>query len=144
MTNFEGRSQLRGQEFERLWRDALSFYGWKPKKIRIAGEDNDFTAIYQGLHILGEVRWFEDAMDGAKVREFLAKLDPRPQTIGLFVSHSGVNAGGMSVFRRAVNTKTVVVFERSQIEDILLRKVDPGQVFSELLRDAYDYIFESE
>jgi hypothetical protein len=46
--------QTRGQEFEKLWRDVLEFHGWQPKKIRIPGEENDFTAIYQGLHILAK------------------------------------------------------------------------------------------
>jgi hypothetical protein len=126
--------QVRGIEFEKLWRRMLDFYGWKPKKIRISGEDNDFTAIYQGLHILGEVRWFDEPMDGGKMREFLAKLDPRPQTIGLFVSHSGVDAGGLAVVRRAVNTKTVVIFGREEIEKIMLESADPGPIFDEKLR----------
>jgi hypothetical protein len=95
------------------------------------------------LHILGEVRWFDKPMDGGKMREFLAKLDPRPQTIGLFISCSGVNDGGMSVVRRSVNTKTVVIFGQEEIEMILRESADPGPVFDEKLRDAYDYIFES-
>jgi hypothetical protein len=135
--------QARGIEFEKLWRDVLDFYGWRPKKIRIPGEDNDFTAIYQGLHVLGEVRWFDKPMNGGKMREFLAKLDPRPQTIGLFVSYSGVDPGGISVVRRAVNTKTVVIFGKAEIEKIILDFANPGPIFDEKLRDAYDYIFES-
>jgi hypothetical protein len=135
--------QVRGIEFEKLWRQVLDFHGWRPKKIRIPGEDNDFTAIYQGLHILGEVRWFDEPMTGGKMREFLAKLDPRPQTIGLFVSHSGVDAGGLAVVRRAVNSKTVVIFGQDEIEKIMLEPADPGPIFEEKLRDAYDYIFES-
>jgi hypothetical protein len=101
--------QARGQEFEKLWREVLDFYGWKPKKVRIPGEDNDFTAIYQGLHILGEVRWFDKPMNGGKMREFLAKLDPRPQTIGLFVSISGVDPGGMSVVSSTVAVLRLVL-----------------------------------
>jgi hypothetical protein len=34
-------AQARGQEFEKLWREVLDFYGWRPKKIRISGEEND-------------------------------------------------------------------------------------------------------
>jgi hypothetical protein len=137
--------QTRGQEFEKLWRDVLEFHGWQPKKIRIPGEENDFTAIYQGLHILGEVRWFKDdePMSGGKMREFLGKLDPRPQTIGMFVSHSGLDDGARSVVRRAVNSKTVVVFERADIESVLSSDpVDIGTIFNKKLRDAYDFIFE--
>jgi len=134
--------QVRGIEFEKLWRDVLDLHGWKPKKVRIPGEDNDFTAIYQGLHILGEVRWFNKPMDGGKMREFLAKLDPRPQTIGLFISYSGVDAGGRAVVRRAVNTKTVVIFGRDEIEEVMSGS-DPGPIFDEKLREAYDYIFEA-
>jgi hypothetical protein len=143
LVNSDISPQARGQEFEKLWRDVLDFHGWRPKKVRVPGEDNDFTAIYQGLHILGEVRWFDKPMDGGKMREFLAKLDPRPQTIGLFISCSGVNDGGMSVVRRSVNTKTVVIFGQEEIEMILRESADPGPVFDEKLRDAYDYIFES-
>jgi hypothetical protein len=136
--------QTRGQEFEKLWRDVLEFHGWHPKKIRIPGEENDFTAIYQGLHILGEVRWFKDdePMNGGKMREFLGKLDPRPQTIGLFISHSGLNEGAWSVVRRAVNSKTVVVLDRVDIEAVLAHHADIGKIFNKKLRDAYDYIFE--
>ena len=142
LKNSDMRRQARGDAFEELWRDMLTLYGWRPKKFRISGEENDFTAIYQGLHILGEVRWFSKPMSGGKMREFLAKLDPRPQTIGLFISNSGVDKGGMSVIRRAVNTKTVVIFGRKEIESIMLG-ADPGPVFDEKLREAYDYIFES-
>ena len=137
------RFQDRGNAFEELWRQVLEFYGWKPKKFRISGEENDFTALYQGLHVLGEVRWFSKPMNGAKMREFLAKLDPRPQTIGLFVSHSGVNKGGMAAVRRSVNTKTVVIFGKGDIEKVLLEAADPGLIFEEKLRDAYDYISEN-
>jgi hypothetical protein len=135
-------AQARGQEFEKLWREVLEFHGWRPKKIRIPGEENDFTAIYQGLHILGEVRWFAEAMTGGKMREFLGKLDPRPQTIGLFISHSGLDEGAFSVVRRAVNSKTVVVFGRREIDAVLKEHTDPGAIFDEELRNAYDYIFE--
>jgi hypothetical protein len=136
--------QKRGQEFEKLWRDVLAFHSWHPKKIRIPGEENDFTAIYQGLHILGEVRWFkkDKPMNGGKMREFLGKLDPRPQTIGLFVSHSGLDDGARSVVRRAVNSKTVVVFDRVDIEAVLVHHADIGEIFSKKLRRAYDYLFE--
>jgi hypothetical protein len=135
-------AQARGQEFEKLWREVLAFYGWRPKKIRIPGEENDFTAIYQGLHILGEVRWFNEPMNGGKMREFLGKLDPRPQTIGLFISYSGLDRGAWSVVRRAVNSKTVVIFEMREIEAVLVQRADPAAIFDEGLRNAYDYIFE--
>jgi hypothetical protein len=137
-------AQQRGIDFEKLWRDVLEFHGWHPKKIRIPGEENDFTAIYQGLHILGEVRWFkkDKPMNGGKMREFLGKLDPRPQTIGLFVSHSGLAKGAWSVVRRAVNSKTVIVFERDDIESVLIDHEDIGAIFGRKLRDAHDFIFE--
>jgi hypothetical protein len=134
-------AQDRGREFEKLWRDVLDSYGWKTKKFRIPGEENDFTAIYQGLHILGEVKWFDRPMNGANLREFLAKLDPRPQTIGLFISYSGVDEGARSVLRRAVNSKTVLIFSKTDIDKVMLG-ADPGPIFDEKLRNAYDYIFE--
>ncbi len=134
--------QQRGHNFEVLWREVLDFYGWQTKKIQISGEQNDFTAIYQGIHVLGEVRWFKEAMSGAKMREFLGKLDARPQTIGLFISHSGVSEGGLDVVRRAINTKTVVIFGKSEIEQILEGRGHPGKVFQKGLRDVYDFVFE--
>ncbi|SPT51150.1 hypothetical protein [Actinomadura madurae] len=136
--------QNRGTQFERLWRDLLSFHGWHPKKVRISGEDNDFTALYNGLHILGETRWFATPMTGGKMREFLTKLDTRPQTIGLFVSHSGYDDGALSVIRRSVATKTVVRFDRADIDNLFLHRTDLGDLFSEKLRDAYDYLSERD
>ena len=79
LQNWSGTAQARGRQFEILWRDALALYGWHPKKTRIQGKDNDFTALYNGIHILGEVRWFTDPMASGKMREFLGKLDPRPR-----------------------------------------------------------------
>ncbi|MBS2964771.1 restriction endonuclease [Actinocrinis puniceicyclus] len=135
--------QTRGIAFEKLWRDVLGHHGWHPKKITIAGEDDDFTAIRNGVHILGEVRWYAKPMTGGKAREFLAKLDPRPATIGLFVSHSGFDDGARAVFRRAVNSKTVVLFGKPEIDEILLAEADPGGLFDERLREVYDYLFEA-
>ena len=135
--------QTRGIAFEKLWHDLLEFHGWHPKKITIAGEDDDFTAIRNGAHILGEVRWYTKPMTGGKAREFLAKLDPRPATIGLFVSFSGFDGGARAVFRRAINTKAVVLFGRPEIDKILLAGADPGSLFDERLREVYDYLFES-
>jgi hypothetical protein len=81
-------------------------------------------------------------MNGGKMREFLGKLDPRPQTIGLFISYSGLDRGAWSVVRRAVNSKTVVIFEMREIEAVLVQRADPAAIFDEGLRNAYDYIFE--
>jgi hypothetical protein len=106
------------------------------------GENNDFTAIYDGSHILAEVRWYQGPMDGGKMREFLAKLDPRPRTVGLFISHSGYDDGAVAVVRRSVNSKTVVMFSRPDIEAVLLERRDPGPIFREKLRDVYDLLFE--
>jgi hypothetical protein len=134
--------QRRGQDFELIWRDVLDFFGWHPHKFRLAGEENDFTALYQGLHILGEVRWYAAPMSGGKMREFLGKLDPRPQTIGLFISYSGLDEGAWSVIRRSRGSKTVVIFDRLDIEAVLIHGADPGELFSRKLRETYDYIFE--
>lgn len=142
LTQSDMSHQNRGREFEKLWRDVLDSYGWRTKKFRISGEENDFTAIYQGLHILGEVRWHSEPMDGGKMREFLAKLDPRPQTIGMFISYSGVDDGARSVIRRSVNTKTVIIFDSEDIEKVILQLGNPGPIFDEKLREAYDYLFE--
>ncbi|MEX2398683.1 MAG: restriction endonuclease [Candidatus Saccharimonadales bacterium] len=132
----------RGTGFEELWRRTLSFYGWKPKKIQIHGEENDFTAIYQGNHILGEVRWHKTAMQANKMRDFLGKLDPRPQTIGFFISQSGFTQGAISVARRSINTKTVVMFGPDEISQVLTGRKDPGELFNNLLRDIYDKVLE--
>jgi hypothetical protein len=136
------RPQQRGIDFEQLWRDVMTFYGWHPKKFEVRGENNDFTAIYDGLHILAEVRWYKKPMSGGRMREFLAKLDPRPRTIGLFISQSGYDKGGLAVVRRSVNSKTVVLFSKLDIEAVLLERRDPGPIFREKVREVYDLLFE--
>jgi uncharacterized protein (DUF2132 family) len=134
--------QLRGIQFEKLWRDIVDTYGWHPKKFEIPGENNDFTAIYSGLHILAEVRWYQERMHGGQMREFIAKLDPRPQTIGLFISRSGYDKGAIAVVRRAVNSKTIVLFSRPEIESVIVAGHDPGPMFLERLREVYDMLLE--
>jgi hypothetical protein len=134
--------QVVGQRFEVLWRDVLSMYGWQPRKTRIPGEENDFTASYRGRHILGEVRWYKEPMDGGKLREFLAKLNARPTTVGVFISHSGIDEGAVRVMQRNAGRNPAVVFGREQIDDVLIRKADPGSIFEKLLRDVNDYLYE--
>jgi hypothetical protein len=131
----------RGIAFEQLWRDVLEFYGWEPRKTKIPGEENDFTAVYKTWHILGEVRWFQPPMTGSKVRDFLNKLQRRPNTIGLFISMSGFDKGALSVLRRS--NATVVRFDAAEIDSVLLRGADPGPTFEVKLRDAYDYLGEA-
>lgn len=134
--------QERGRKFEKLWQDVLEFHGWKPKKFRISGEENDFTAIYEGNHILGEVRWYKSPMNGGKMREFLGKLDPRPQTIGLFISYSGFDDGAISVARRAVNSKTVVLFSKKEIDAVLIDRTPISDIFNDSLREVFDRVLE--
>lgn len=133
-----------GHKFERLWREILDFYGWQPKKIILSGQGNDFTAIFEGNHILGEVRWEETPLDGEEIRDFSGKLEPRPQTIGLIISQSGFNQGAYDETKRLIAKKTVVFFSRDQVEAIIIKLVNPGEVFSKELRDVYDYLFEKE
>lgn len=59
---------------------------------------------------------------------------PGPQTIGLFVSYSGVYAGGRAVVRRAVNTKTVIIFGRDEIKEVMSGS-DPVPIFDEKPRE---------
>jgi hypothetical protein len=56
------------------------------------------------------------------------------------VSHSSYNDGARSVIRRSVATKTVVQFDRADIDNLFLQRADLGDLFSEKLRDAYDYL----
>jgi hypothetical protein len=142
LSSTTGSPQQRGIDFEQLWREVMTFYGWYPKKFGVPGENNDFTAIYDGTHILAEVRWYSEQMNGGKMREFLAKLDARPRTIGLFISQSGYDNGAVAAVRRSVNSKTVVLFSRLDIEAVLLEGRDPGPIFREKVRDVYDLLFE--
>lgn len=132
-----------GHKFENLWRDILNFYGWQAKKITLNGEGNDFTAIFEGHHILGEVRWEKRQLNGEAIDAFAGKLSPRPQTIGIIISYSGFNDGAYATARRLVASgKTIVFFNIEHIEKIIVRLVDPGEVFSLELRNVYDYLFE--
>jgi len=142
MHQWSGTPQTRGIAFEKLWREVLGFHGWHPKKVTIDGEDDDFTAIRNGAHILGEVRWYAGPMTGGKAREFLAKFSPRPATTGLFISYTGYDDGARAVFRRAVGTTAVVLFGKDEIDDVLDRGADLGALFDVRLREVYDYLFE--
>lgn len=137
-------AQRVGHEFESLWRDLLNMYGWQARKITIKGEGNDFTAIFDGHHILGEVRWEKSPLNGEAIDAFSGKLAPRPQTIGLIISYAGFNEGAYSAARRLVASgRTIVFFNREQIEKIIVSLIDPGEIFSIELRNVYDYLFEN-
>lgn len=131
-----------GHEFERLFRDVLNMYGWQARKINLSGEGNDFTAIFDGHHILGETRWEKNPVNGEAVNAFAGKLNARPQTIGLMVSYAGFDKGAYDAAKRHTSNRTIVFFEQEQIEKIITQLIDPGEVFSIELRDVYDYLFE--
>jgi len=132
-----------GHEFESLFRDILNIYGWQAKKISLSGEGNDFTAIFEGHHILGETRWEKKPVNGEEVSAFVGKLTPRPQTIGLMVSYSGFNKGAYDTARRHVSDRTIVFFDKQHIEKIITSLTDPWEVFSFELRNVYDFLFEN-
>lgn len=134
--------QKKGHAFEALWRELLNLYGWQAKKINLSGEGNDFTAIFDGHHILGEVRWEKQPLNGEEIHAFAGKLAPRPQTIGLVISHSGFDKGAYDVVKRHISNRTIVFFNIEHIEKIIVRLTDPGEVFSLELRNVYDYLFE--
>lgn len=134
--------QKKGREFEVLCRELLNLYGWQARKIQLSGEGNDFTAIFEGHHILGEVRWEKEPLNGEAINAFAGKLAPRPQTIGLVISYSGFDKGAYNVAKRHISSRTIVFFDMEQIEKIIVRLTDPGEVFSLELRNVYDYLFE--
>lgn len=139
----KGIAQKIGHDFEVLIREIFDFYGWQTQKVTISGESNDFTGIYEGNHILGEVRWCTNQLDGDSVRAFTSKLIPRQQSIGLLVSYSGYNSGAYSVSRRNLDGGiTVIFFGKEEIDTIIKKLVDPGELFSKKLRDAYDFLLE--
>lgn len=59
--------QKRGVEFEKLIRNLLDFYGWNTKEIKKTGEQIDFTAIFEGNHIIGEIRWFTESIEAKEM-----------------------------------------------------------------------------
>lgn len=145
--DLDGRTKLSSQQighkFEKLWRDLLNFYGWQARKIILKGEGNDFTAIFEGHHILGETRWEKKPLNGEAVNAFAGKLAPRPQTIGFIISRSGFDEGAYGVVRRLVASgRTVVFFDKVQIEKVIISLSDPGEIFSLELRNVYDFLFE--
>lgn len=141
-SNNELSPQKRGHEFEALWRELLNIYGWQARRIQLSGEGNDFTAIFEGHHVLGEVRWEKEPLNGEAINAFVGKLAPRPQTIGLVISYSGFDKGAYDVVKRHISKGTIVLFDKEQIEKIIVRLTDPGEVFSLELRNVYDYLFE--
>lgn len=133
-------AQQRGNKFEDLVRRVLDHHGWNIKEIKKVGEQIDFTGIFEGNHILGEIKWVKKPAEAEQMRNFMARLASRPQSIGLFVSYSGYSKGALDVIRRDSHT-IVVTFDQSDIESIFLKDVNPGKLFSEKLRDRYDYSF---
>lgn len=136
-------AQQVGHEFESLIRDLLNVYGWQARKIQLPGEGNDFTAIFEGHHILGEAKWEKKPIGGEVVHAFAAKLAPRPQTIGILISFSGFADGAYAAVRRHIQNRTIVFIEKEHLDKIIVSLTDPGEIFSIELRNVYDYLFEN-
>ena len=137
-------SQKIGHAFEKLIRDVLNIYGWQAKKVTLpSGEGNDFTAIFDGHHILGETRWEKAPVKGEAVQAFVGKLAPRPQTIGLMIAYSGFDPSAYEVAKKHMSSRTIVFLKKDHIDKIIVSLTDPGEIFSVELRIVYDYLFEN-
>lgn len=130
----------RGVAFEKLVRSTFDFYGWKIKEVKKKGEQIDFTGIFEGNHIIGEVRWKAKPIESKEIRDFIGKLNPRPQSIGLFISCSGYTDDVKEVLTQNQD-KIVITFDSNDIEEIFIKETNPGDIFSKKLRDRYDLIF---
>lgn len=134
-----------GHQFEALWRDVLNYWDWQARKIEIDGEKDDFTAMYRGNHIVGECRWVNKEQDADEVRAFAEKLNPRARSIGLMVAYSGFNERAISQARRSVQSgKTIVLFNKKQIDRIIISLVDPNEIMDRELRDVLDFLYEKK
>ncbi len=132
-----------GHEFETLWREVLNYWDWQARKIEIDGEKDDFTAMYRGNHIVGECRWISGQQDADEVRAFAEKLNPRARSIGLMVAYGGFNANALNQARRSVQSgKTLVLFQKEQIDQIILSFVDPSEIMDKKLREVLDFLYE--
>lgn len=136
-------AQERGQKFELLWRDILNHHGWSAKKTRKSGEDNDFTAMFGAQHVVGEVRWEKKPITGSQMRDFTSKLTVRPQSVGLIIAYAGFDEGARSVAREQIKAgNTAILFDQNEINDVVEKWRDPGEVFQWKLREAYDMLYE--
>jgi len=134
-----------GHKFEQLWRDVLNYWDWQAKKIELDGERDDFTAMYKGNHVVGECRWVSKPQDADEVRAFAEKLNPRTRSIGLMVAYAGFNPNAYTQVRKSVQSgKTIVLFTKSQIDNIVINFVSPDEVMDKELREVLDYIYEKK
>lgn len=132
-----------GHKFEQLWRDILNYWDWQAKKIELDGERDDFTAMYKGNHIVGECRWVNKPQDADEVRAFAAKLNTRARSIGLMVAYSGFNQNALKQVKSLVHSgQTIVLFTKSQIDQIILNFVSPDEIMDKEYREVLDYLYE--
>lgn len=136
-------NQNKGKEFEALIVNLLNLYGWNAKNVNLGFEENDISAMYGTQHILGEVKYENKKVGVPHIRNFLSKLDPRPNTIGIFFSYSGFSLKTINrPLLHASYTKTVILFDGNEIDALFDGREDLNDLFQKKLRERYELIFK--
>lgn len=96
----------RGYAFETFLKRLFETYGLKPREaFRNRGEQIDGSFILGGDTYLLEAKWQNAPVAAAELHTFEGKLGQKaPWARGLFISHSGFSADGLTAFGRAKRT----------------------------------------
>ena len=127
--------QKRGYAFEKFLKDMFNAYGLLARpSFRLVGEQIDGSFVLEGDTYLLEAKWTNDKVDAAALLAFNAKVEDKTKwSRGLFVSHSGFTAEGLTAFGRR---KSVICMDGCDIHDILSRRLNFAEVLAMKVRHA--------
>ena len=127
--------QPRGYAFEKFLKNLFDAYGLSARApFRLLGEQIDGSLVLRDQTYLLEAKWTDAKVDAATLRTFNAKVEDKARwSRGLFVSHSGFTAEGLTAFGRG---KSVICMDGCDIHDVLSHQLNFASVLAMKVRYA--------
>ena len=127
--------QPRGYAFEKFLKNLFDAYGLSARApFRLLGEQIDGSLVLRDQTYLLEAKWTNAKVDAATLRAFNAKVEDKARwSRGLFVSHSGFTAEGLTAFGHC---KSVICMDGCDIHDVLSRRLNFASVLAMKVRYA--------
>jgi len=132
-------TQKSGIKFQETLIRILELAGCNPRDISIVGQQIDASCWIASLPVLIEMLNSKSAADSVEVRDLSGKLNTRPASvIGVLCAPGGFTAGAQAAVTRLANVRTILLWGRAEIEQILQSPSAISQFFVERYRAFID------
>ncbi len=131
--------QKAGYDFQDGLRRTLELAGCEPREVTIVGQQIDASCWIEGHPVFVEMLNSSAPAEAQEVRDILGKLTGRPASvIGILVAPGGFTKGAQEEAARQANMRTILLWGKEEVEQILTAPDRIKGLFLERYRDFID------